>query len=365
MSSVISLARGAPCPEALNSDLVARATAAALADDGVRLLSYGTGHGYPPLRAWLGEHHGVPADRVLVTNGSLQGYVFLLEALLAPGDLLAVEAPTYDRALLQARLHGLEILPVPMEADGMDVDALARACASGRVPRLLYAIPNFQNPSGATLSLEKRRALAALAERHGFTILEDDPYGRLRFEGEDLPGLFELAGPERVIFTSSFSKTLAPGLRIGYLVAPAELAGAMAAAASRTYISPALLAEGAAHGICADGSLEENIVRVTALMRERRDAMVAGLRHMPPGTACTPPNGGFFCWLELPPGLSADALFADAEAAGVLYVKGSDCVVSGGERTLRLAYSGVSPAEIEEGMARLGAVFSAAAARAA
>jgi 2-aminoadipate transaminase len=331
----------------------------------VRLLSYGTGSGYPPLREWLAAQHGVGAERVLVTNGSLQGFVFLLDALLAPGDLVAVEAPTYDRALLQVREHRLEVLPVPMEADGMDVDALAAACGAGRVPRLLYTIPNFQNPAGATLSLEKRRALAALAERHGFTILEDDPYGRLRFEGEHLPGLFELAGPERVIFTSSFSKTVAPGLRIGYLVAPPELAAGLAAIASRTYISPALLAEGAAHRICAGGHLEGNIAKVTALMRERRDAMVADLVHMPPGTACTPPAGGFFCWLELPPGLSADALFADARDAGVLYVKGSDCVVSGGERTLRLAYSGVSPAEIEEGMRRLGSVFAAAAARAA
>ena len=168
-----------------------------------------------------------------------------------------------------------------------------------------------------------------------------------------------------MIFTSSFSKTVAPGLRIGYLVAPAELTGQLAALASRTYISPALLAEGAAHRICADGHLEGNIATVTELMRERRDAMVAGLGQMPPGTACTPPAGGFFCWLELPAGLSADALFADAQAAGVLYVKGSDCFVSGGERTLRLAYSGVSPDEIAEGMARLGAVFATAAARAA
>ena len=362
MPRTISFARGAPAPEALASDLVAACTAEALAADGVRLLSYGTGHGYPPLREWLGERHGVGSERVFVTNGSLQGFVFLLEALFKPGDLVAVEAPTYDRALLQLRMHGMDVLPVPMEADGMDVDVLAAACAEGRVPRLLYTIPNFQNPSGATLGLEKRTALIELAERYGILILEDDPYGALRFEGEPLPGLFELGGPERVIFTSSFSKTVAPGLRVGFLVAPEHVADRLVAAASRTYISPALLAQGAVHRICAGGHLPGNIARVTELMRVRRDAMIEGLRHLPPETECTPPQGGFFCWLQLPEGLSADELFDQAAAAGVTYVKGSECFLEGGERTLRLAYSGVGTDDIAEGMERLGAVVWRAAA---
>jgi 2-aminoadipate transaminase len=363
--TTISFARGAPCPEALASDLIADCTRLALQDDGVRVLSYGTGNGYPPLREVLAADHGVAPEQVLVTNGSLQGFVFLLETLLQPGDLVAVEAPTYDRALLQLRLHGMEVLPVAVEDDGMDVEALRAACDGGRVPRLLYTIPNFQNPSGATLSAAKRAAMVELCDERDILILEDDPYGKLRFEGEALPGLAELAAPGRVLFTSSFSKTVAPGLRVGYLVAPPELAGRLAAAASRTYISPALLAEAAVHRLVTGGHLPGNIERVTGLMRERRDAMMAGMRHMPEGTRCVPPAGGFFCWLTLPEGMSADALFADAEAAGVLYVRGSDCVVEGGERTLRLAYSGVSTAEIDEGMARLGRVFRAAAAAAA
>jgi DNA-binding transcriptional MocR family regulator len=360
--STISFARGAPCPEALASDLIADCARAALEADGVRVLSYGTGQGYPPLREQLAAEHGATPDQVLVTNGSLQGFVFLLETLLEPGDLVAVEAPTYDRALLQLRLHGMQILPVPVEDDGMDVDALEAACRAGRVPKLLYTIPNFQNPSGATLSAEKRRALVDVCERHGILVLEDDPYGKLRFEGEPLPGLAELAGPERVIFTSSFSKTIAPGLRVGYMVAPPEVSGRLAAAASRTYISPALLAEAAVSQLIAGGHLPGNIARVTELMRVRRDAMMAGMRHMPEGTRCVPPAGGFFCWVTLPEGLSADVLFGDAEQAGIAYVRGSDCVVEGGERSLRLAYSGVGPQEIGEGMERLGAVFRAAAA---
>lgn len=360
MASPISFARGAPCPEALAADLVADCTARALADDGVRLLSYGTGDGYPPLRELLAAQHGVAPERVFVTNGSLQGFVFLLEAYLGTGDTVAVEAPTYDRALLQLTLHDMRVLPVPVEDDGMDVGALAERCADGQVPHLLYTIPNFQNPSGATLSEEKRHALVALAERYGFLILEDDPYGLLRFEGEPLPSLFSLAGPDRVIFTSSFSKTVAPGLRVGYLVAPEPVAAALAGAASRTYISPALLAQGAVHRLVADGRLPGNVARVTALMRERRDAMVSRLGAMPDGTRCTPPAGGFFCWLTLPEGLSADELFPQAAAAGVAYVRGSDCVLEGGERTLRLAYSGVSPEQIADGMERLGGVFRAA-----
>jgi 2-aminoadipate transaminase len=360
VSTSISFARGAPCPEALSGDLIGQAANAALAADATRILSYGTGNGYPPLRELIGQKHGVAADRVFITNGSLQGFVFMLESMFGPGDILGVEAPTYDRALLQANLHGIDVLTVPVEDDGLDVDALAAACAAGRVPKVLYTIPNFQNPSGATVSLEKRTALVALAEQYDFLILEDDPYGLLRFEGEHLPSIESIGGTDRVIFTSSFSKTVAPGLRVGYIVAPAAIASGLAAAANRTYISPSLLAQAAIHHIVASGQFEPNVARVTALMRERRDAMVEGLRHMPAGTKCTPPAGGFFLWLELPEPLSADALFDAANAAGVQYVKGSDCFASGGERTLRLAYSGVSPAEIAEGMERLGAVFNSA-----
>jgi DNA-binding transcriptional MocR family regulator len=256
----------------------------------------------------------------------------------------------------------MEVLPLDVEDDGMDVEALAAACAQGRVPRLLYTIPNFQNPSGATLSEPKRRRLIEIAERYDILILEDDPYGKLRFEGEALPGLFELAPAGRVIFTSSFSKTVAPGLRVGYLVSPADVAARLAGAASQTYISPALLSEAAIHQLIVNGHLPGNIARVTDLMRERRDAMMEGMRHFPEGSRCVPPQGGFFCWVTLPEGLSADELFAEAAAAGIAYVKGSDCVLEGGERTLRLAYSGVSPAEIAEGMERLGSVFRGAAA---
>ncbi|HMM48356.1 MAG TPA: PLP-dependent aminotransferase family protein [Miltoncostaeaceae bacterium] len=362
MPDSISFARGAPCPEALSGELVADCARAALEADATRILSYGTGNGYPPLREVLAAEHGVGPERVFITNGSLQGFVFLLESAFAPGDLIAVEAPTYDRALLQLRLHNMEILPVPVADDGLNVEALEAAIAAGRRPKMIYIIPNFQNPSGATISLAKRHRLAEVCAANDILILEDDPYGKLRFEGEALPSIFEIAGDQRVIFTSSFSKTVAPGLRVNYIVAPEPVAAKLAAAASRTYISPALLSEAVVHRLIVDDKLGANIEHVTALMRERRDAMMAGLTHFPAGSRCIAPAGGFFAWVELPEGLSADELFPVAAEAGIAYVKGSDCFLEGGERTLRLAYSGVSPAQIGEGMERLGAVFSAAAA---
>lgn len=358
MPDTISFARGAPAPEALRPDVIATATAEALAADGVRMLSYGTGGGYPPLREQLGARHGVSPERVFTTNGSLQAFVFLIESYLSPGDRVAVEAPTYDRALLQLVQHGMEVLPLPVDEQGLDPDALAAACEAGKAPRLLYAIPNFQNPSGATLSMDRRRALLELAERHDILVLEDDPYGLLRFEGEHLPGLFKIEGGNRVMFTSSFSKTVAPGLRVGYVIAPEEIVSGLASAANRTYISPSFLAQGAISAMLGDDRFDASVAHVTEQMRLRRDAMVEHLDLLPEGSRWTAPAGGFFMWIELPEGLSADDLHAPAKDAGVLFVKGSDCFVEGGERTFRLAYSGVSPAEIAVGMERLGAVFA-------
>ena len=270
----------------------------------MRVLSYGTGNGYPPLRELLGGRaRRARADQVLVTNGSLQGFVFLLETLLAPGDLVAVESPTYDRALLQLRLHGMEVLPIAVEDDGMDVEALAAACAEGRVPRLLYTIPNFQNPSGATLSAHKRRRAGRGVRRARHPRARGRPLRQAALRGRPPAGpVRDSAGPGRVIFTSSFSKTVAPGLRVGYLVAPPDIAAKLAGAASQTYISPALLSEAAIHQLIEGGHLPGNIARVTELMRERRDAMVEGLRHFPEGSRCVAPAGGFFCWVTLPEG---------------------------------------------------------------
>ncbi len=217
---MISFARGAPAPECLDAELLADcARAAVLGDAGV--LAYGPGGGYEPLRAWLGARHGVDAARVVVTNGGLQGFVFYTEELLAerPGRVL-VEAPTYDRPLkILARL-GADVVPVTMDAEGLDPDALEAALRGGETS-FLYTIPTFQNPSGRTLSTERRRRVVELAREHGVPVLEDDPYGLVRYEGEPPPSLHELEGGELVTYASSFSKTVAPGVRVGWFAAPA------------------------------------------------------------------------------------------------------------------------------------------------
>jgi DNA-binding transcriptional MocR family regulator len=211
---MISFARGAPAPECLDAELLADCARAAIQRDPA-VLAYGPGGGYAPLRGWLGARHEVDPERVILTNGGLQGFVFYAEELLAerPGRVL-VEAPTYDRPLkILARL-GAESVPVAMDEEGLDPDSLARELEAGETS-FLYTIPTFQNPSGRTLSTERRRRVVELAREHELPVLEDDPYGRVRYEGDALPSLHELEGGTLVTYASSFSKTVAPGVRVG------------------------------------------------------------------------------------------------------------------------------------------------------
>ena len=277
---MISFARGAPAPECLDAELLADCARAAIERDPA-VLAYGPGGGYGPLREWLGARHGVEPARVVVTNGGLQGFLFYAEELLAerPGRVL-VEAPTYDRPLkLLARL-GAEVVAVPMDEEGLDLDALERELAAGATS-FLYTIPTFQNPSGRTLSEERRRRLAELAAEHGVPVLEDDPYSLVRYEGAAPPSLHELEGGELVTYASSFSKTVAPGVRVGWFVAPAELAARIEARAVSTYISPPFLTQATVHELIARGAFEPNLERIRGLLRERRDAMLERARPPP------------------------------------------------------------------------------------
>jgi 2-aminoadipate transaminase len=333
----IWLARGIPAPECLPLAELADCARAAIDRDGTTVLSYGPAGGYGPLREWIAERHGVDPSQVVVTNGSLQGFQFLAE-LLAPKGPVLVEAPTYDRPLKILAALGAEVIPVPLDDDGM-VDS----------PAFFYAIPTFQNPTGRTLSPDRRERLAALAQA-GMLVLEDDPYGLVRFEGGAQPTVFELAGGKNVVYSSSFSKTIAPGLRVGYLVLPNGLAADVEAIAAAAYITPALLSQATVHEFLRRGNLEPNLERVCGLLRARRDAMVAGLERYLPEAAWTVPEGGYFLWLELPCGIHT----ADLRAEGVTFVPGADFFAgAGGESALRLAFSYVSPAENEEGVRRL------------
>ncbi|MFL6029163.1 MAG: PLP-dependent aminotransferase family protein [Gaiellaceae bacterium] len=343
----ISFARGVPAPECIPVAELADCARAAIERDGTTVLSYGPVAGYQPLREWIAERHGVEASRVLVTNGSLQGIAFLADHFA--GRRVLVEAPTYDRPLKLLAARGVEVTPVAMDDEGLDPDALERALAEGEKPAFLYTIPTFQNPSGRTLTTDRRRRLVQLAREHDLLVLEDDPYGLVRYEGEAPPTLFELEGGERVAYSSSFSKTVAPGLRVGYFVLPQALDAELEAIAVSTYITPVLLGQATVYEFLRRGNFDPNLKRVRDLLRARRDAMLETLEQELRGATWSRPEGGYFVWLELPHELS--------EIPGVTFVAGTD--FGGAPKTMRLAFSFVSPDEIREGVRRLAAAVEA------
>ena len=357
---VISFARGIPAPECLPVSELADCAREAIERDGSSVLSYGPGGGYGPLREWIAARHGVEPARVVVTSGSLQGFVFLAEQLVRSGARVLVEAPTYDRPLKILRRLGAEIVGLPMDDDGLDVDALERALAEGEKPAFLYTIATFQNPSGRTLSEKRRRRIAELARAHELLVLEDDPYGLVRYEGDALPTIFELEGGVNVAYASSFSKTIAPGVRVGYFVLPPGLAGQIEALAVSTYISPPFMAQATVHEFLRRGNFEPNLERVRGLLRGRRDAMLESLeQHMPQSAKWSRPEGGYFIWVDL--ANEAGDLLARAEQAGVTFVPGTDFFADGGgARSLRLAFSFVSQEEIAEGVLRLAGLLRGA-----
>ncbi|MCW3068177.1 MAG: putative transcriptional regulator, GntR family [Solirubrobacterales bacterium] len=354
----ISFARGAPSLDIIDVDGLRDAAVRAFESDPAGTTAYGTSVGYPRLRSWIADKHGVEPERVLVTNGSMQADAFLFKHLVRPGDEVVVERPSYDRTLLSLRQRGARLHAVELQPDGIDTDALQRLLSGGPAarPKLAHIIPNFQNPAGYTLSLDKRRALLDLAREHDFIVFEDDPYVELRFSGEPLPTMVSM-DPERVVYASSFSKTICPGSRVGYLVGPPELIGAIAQLATNTYISPNMVAQSMVYEFCASGAIDRSIENVKAALAERAKTLADALRSELPDAQFVPPQGGYFMWVTLPPGTDVAALYHAAAERGVSFVKGTDFVLDGGENALRLAYSGVTPAQIETGVARLAEAY--------
>jgi 2-aminoadipate transaminase len=362
LESPISFARGAPAPELIPAAELAECAYAVARREGAKVFAYGSGAGYAPLREWVAARHGVEATRVVLTVGGLQGFAFYVAEQLArrPGRVL-VEAPSYDRPLKILVREGAEIVAIRMDEEGLDPDAL-EVDLRGRPdpPSFLYTIPTFQNPSGRSLSTERRRRLVEIAAAHGLPVLEDDPYGLVRYEGEAPPSLFELEGGELVTHTSSFSKTAAPGLRVGYFVLPADTAAAFEERAVSTYISPPFLAQATISEFIERGHFEPNLVRVCAELRARRDAMTRALElNFPAGSSWSRPEGGYFLWLELP-GVSTAELVARAEREGVAFVRGADFFPPGsglGLSSARLAFSYETPERITEGIEVLAALL--------
>ncbi|HUA02794.1 MAG TPA: PLP-dependent aminotransferase family protein [Solirubrobacteraceae bacterium] len=357
MAKAISFARGAPSLDIIDVDGLRAAAASAFDADPGGMTAYGTAIGYKPLREWIAERHQVAPEQVVVTNGSMQADAFLFEAMVESGDSVIVERPTYDRTLLSLRNRGADVRMVELEPDGIDVAALERVLAAGAKPKLAHIIPNFQNPAGYTLSEQKRERLLELAGSHEFTIFEDDPYVSLRFEGAPLPTMLSLDEDGTVVYASSFSKTVCPGIRVGYLVGPAELIARIVKIATQTYISPNMVSQAIVHEFCISGAIDNSIEVVRKALRERAETLCAALERELPDARFVRPQGGYFLWVDLPRGTDVAALFEAAAERGVQFVKGSDFVLDGGESSLRLAYSGVTPEEIEEGVKRLAEAY--------
>ena len=357
-SEPISFARGAPSLDIVDVEGLRAAADRAFSSDPGGAFSYGTAVGYPPLRDWIAERHRVEPSRVIVTNGSMQADAFLFEAAVGAGDAVVVERPTYDRTLLSLRARGAELHAIDLDEHGIDVDELALRLDGGLRPRLAHIIPNFQNPAGFTLSRRRRDRLLDLARRFEMLIFEDDPYVALRFSGETLPTMLDLdEGEGNVVYASSFSKTVCPGIRVGYLVGPEELIADVRKLATNTYISPSMVAEAIVNEFCRGGALQRSIETVKGALAQRAERLCAALERELPDARFTPPEGGYFLWVQLPEGTDGDALFEAAAQRGVQFVKGSDFMLEGGRDQLRLAYSGVTPDQIDEGVRRLADAY--------
>jgi DNA-binding transcriptional MocR family regulator len=351
----ITLTRGVPPAEALPGDQIAECAASIIREDPTVLLSYGSTMGYLPLREWLAKSHCVAVGQVLVSNGSLQIMGFLTRTLLAPGDTVFVESPSYDRAVTIFRGYGAKLVGIPLKTDGIVIEDLEKALTVHR-PKLVYVIPDFQNPAGVTTSLAKRKRIVELAEKHGFWIAEDVPYRRLRYQGADEPTFLSLA-PERTLQLSSFSKLLSPGVRAGYVIGPADAIAKLAKTAEDTYITPSLPSQGIVYEYCRRGWLEPNIARLKELYRPRLEATLSALASELPEADFMRPEGGYFVGVNLPPGISNATLLARAKAAALALTDGDGFFLEPPARTfVRIPFCGVSPTDIREGIARLAAI---------
>jgi 2-aminoadipate transaminase len=319
-------------------------------------MQYGPGIGFPPLREWLAARHGVAPEQVMLANGSLQFLDFVGWTLVPGGATVLVESPTYDRAVTLFRRHGAKIVGVPLSTDGPDVAALETICGETS-PRLFYTIPDFQNPSGLTATRAVRERIAVLAERHGFWILEDAPYRLLRYRGESPPTLRELC-PARTLHMSSFTKQIAPGVRVGYLIGPADVVAKLAATAEATYISPSFIGEATVWEFCRRGWLEPQLERLRALYRPRLENACAAVRTHLPGAIWGEPEGGFFLSLTMPGSVGADALKTRAAGAGLKLSDGRGFFPNpaDGDRFVRLPFCALPEETFTEGVRRLAAL---------
>ncbi|MFE5538804.1 PLP-dependent aminotransferase family protein [Streptomyces sp. NPDC056492] len=363
---VISFAGGLPAPELFDTEGLRAAYDAAFAESAPRALQYSTTEGAPELREAVAARvtaRGLKtgADDLVVTTGSQQALTLITSTLVEPGDAVLVENPTYLAALQCFGLAGARVIPVPCDGEGMLPDELEEIVARER-PKLLYSVPTFQNPTGRTLPGARRAAVAEIAARRGLWLVEDDPYGELRFEGAEVPWLAAHPGAEdRTALLGSFSKVMAPGLRLGWLRAPEALRRAAAVTKQAADLHTSTVDQLAAAHYLRTADLDAHIATVRTAYRERRDALLAALGSaLPEGSEWNRPEGGMFVWARLPEGHDAGALLPAAISRGVAFVPGAPFHTGTPDpRTLRLSFTTHTPAEITEGLARLGAAVEA------
>jgi 2-aminoadipate transaminase len=373
---VISFAGGLPAPEMFPVAEIQAAARRVLDEQGPAALQYSSTEGYLPLRQLLVRHmarYGIQVgpENVLITSGSQQALDLMGKLLVNPGDLVLTEAPTFLGAIQAFAAYQAQFVTVPIDQEGLQVERLEEALRAG--PKFLYVLPNFQNPGGVTLSLPRRRRLVEIASHYGIPIVEDDPYGQLRYEGTHLPPLVRLdaeyhgcASGERafrggVLYLGTLSKTLAPGLRIGWVVAPEEVIHKLVQLKQGTDLHTSTFTQMVAYETARGGFLDRHVRALRKAYGERREAMLAAMdRHFPSGVRWTRPHGGLFLWATLPPGLDASDLLKDALARNVAFVPGAPFFPGGGgTETFRLNFSYCSPELIEKGIARLGDVLRA------
>jgi len=358
----ISFAGGLPNPGFFPAKELAAAAQKVLLQDGMTALQYSTTEGYPPLRQYIANRYRqagltVNADDILIVNGSQQGLDLLGKLFINPGDDILIERPGYLGAIQSFSLYEPVFHAVPLQDDGPDMDHLAQTLAGAPV-KLFYTTPNFQNPSGLTYSRAKREALAQLAQAHNLLLIEDNPYGELRFAGEHQPSLKHFL-PEQVVLLGSFSKVVAPALRLGWMCVPSQFMDKLIAAKQAADLHSNYLTQRILYQYLADNDLDQHLQTVRAVYQEQRNLMVAMLEELfPPEITFTRPEGGMFVWVTLPEGMSALALFEEAARQHVAFVPGHPFYADGGgDSSLRLNFSNANPANIEAGMQRLAQAF--------
>ena len=374
---MISFAGGLPAPDVFPVQRFQEACHKVLAEQAASALQYGATEGYTALRELLANNmarYGIKAkvENVLITSGSQQALDLIGKLFINAGDRVVVEAPTYLGALQAFNIYGAEYVSVPSDDNGLCTDLLEQPLRSG--PKFMYVLPNFQNPAGTTLSASRRRDLILLADKYGIPIVEDDPYGQLRYEGDHLPSLVVLDHENvrrdsgysigNVIYLSTFSKTLAPGLRLGWIVAPPEVISKLAQLKQGADLHTSTFTQFVAYEVACDGFLDKHVKLIRQVYRERRDVMLQALQeYFPPAVTWTHPQGGLFLWVTLPEGLDIQALLKSAIEQNVAFVPGDSfyaqrCAQNDGRegsRHMRLNFSNAAPEQIREGIRRLAA----------